>query len=131
MFGLGIDADGIPDELPIHAYPPVIDFLVEVILIPDKLRDRILGQPVLYCEFHFNIALVIGLEGFPFLPVMLRQVSCSAAVGLGGFARHTEIADEVFSLFHFLVIQLQHCTDAFQGEWKPHICSPDAGAFPG
>ena len=131
MFGLGIDADGIPDELHIHSYPTVIDFLVEVILIPDELWDRILGQPVLYCEFHFNIALVIGLEGFPFLPVMLRQVSCAAAVGLGGFARHTEIADEVFSLFHFLVIQLQHCTDAFQGEWKPHICSPDAGAFPG
>ena len=106
MFGLGIDADGISHKLHIHTNATVIDFLVEVILIPDELRDWILSQPVLHCEFHFNIALVIGLEGFPFLPVMLRQVSCAAAVALSGFARHTEIADEVFSLFHFLVIQL-------------------------
>ena len=43
----------------------VVDFLIDVVFIPDLLRHREFGKTILYADLGFHIAYVIFFEGFP------------------------------------------------------------------
>ena len=68
----GIDDDGIFSQRPVNGDAPIVDFLVEMIFIPYRFRDRILLQPLLDDHFHFHIPFVVGLEQRPFIGCMPR-----------------------------------------------------------
>ena len=74
---------------------PVVDFLIEMILIPYEIRHREFCQLFFDGKLHLNIALIIFFEQCPFVGVMHRKIASAATVLLGGAARLTEVFDKV------------------------------------
>lgn len=72
LLGLCVNCNGLFHEAHIQQDSPVIDFLVEMILVPDKIRHGELRQFLLDGKLYLHISLVIGLEQFPFLRGMAR-----------------------------------------------------------
>ena len=65
FLGSHVDLDGVLHQGHIQTYSTIIDFLVEHIFIPYRLRHRIFGETFLYCHLHFHVATVVRLEEFP------------------------------------------------------------------
>lgn len=42
------------------------------------------------------------------------KISSSAAIGFGRLAWNTEVADEIFTFFHFLVLKAKYRTGTFK-----------------
>lgn len=59
LTGTGIHFNGLMDQIHIQRDTPVIDLLINVIFLPDRLRDRELGKFGLNGHFHFHIAHVV------------------------------------------------------------------------
>jgi hypothetical protein len=81
-------------------------------------------------HFDFNIPFIIFLEEFPFFRCVRRHISCSSTVGFCGFTWNTEVTDEVFAFFEFLLLKTKNSTYTFKGEWQPHVGRPYHRAFP-
>ena len=62
-----VNLDGILHERHIKPYSTIIDFLVEHIFLPHRLRHRIFGQTFLDRHLHFDIAAIVRLKEFPLL----------------------------------------------------------------
>ena len=95
----GIHLDGILHQGHIEPYSSVIDFLVEHILIPHRLRHRVFGQSLLNRHFHFHVAPIVGFEKFPLIARRLMK------------GRYGETANERLALGHFLSFQTQYTAD--------------------
>ena len=129
--GALVKGDGVGYQLHIHANASVVDFLVQVILVPQEFRHREVLQFFLDGELDFNISFIVGNEGGPFLWSMLWQITGTASVAFCRFTGYAEVADQVRAFRHFLLVQLKNGTDAFEGKWQPHYRTPDKGAAPG
>ena len=67
-----IESDCVFNHGHIQGDPSVIDFLIEMVFIPDKIRNRVFDQTLLDRHFHFHIPAVVFLEADPFFAVVLR-----------------------------------------------------------
>ena len=126
LLRLGVNVDGSLHQRHVHEDAPVVDFLVEVVLIPNEVRYGELRQPRLDAKLHLNVPGVVFLEQRPFLRVVPREVPGAPAVLLGGTAGLTEVFDEVGAFFHFLLVQLQHRAHTLEGQRQTHVRAPDA-----
>ena len=104
-----VDGNGAAHQSHVHGEAPVVDLLVEVILIPYRIWHRILPQPLLNAHFSFHVAQVVGFEGRPFVGRISGQMPLSV------LARNTEILDEVFAFRELLLIQPQCGSSILQG----------------
>ena len=129
--GTLIDGNGLFHQHHVKLYAPVVDLLVEIVFLPQEIRHGELRQLLLDRHLGFHVTLVIRDEGGPPYRVMLREIACPAAVGLGRLTGDTEIADERLALSHLLVFQLQNFADPLQREGQPHVRAPYQGAAPG
>ena len=84
-----------------------VDKLVEFPLLLYCIRNRKRRKAA--CDLHFcdNILTVVVDKQLPFCGVMLRQISCSTAVGLGGLAGGAEILDQRFTGRELLLVRRQ------------------------
>ena len=105
-FGPFIKGDGVFHHIHIQGDTSVVDLLIEMIFIPDEVRDRVFRQALLYRHLDFHIALIVFLKEFPFLRIMLRKIPGATAVCLGWFTGSTEVADQIFALFQLLILKL-------------------------
>ena len=115
LAGLRIDGDGIAHQRHVNSDAPVVNLLVEVILLPHLVRHRKVAQTFLYSQLSFYIAQVVGFEGRPFFRGIRRHVPCAI------LARNTEILDEVFAFRELLLIQPQRKTRILQGQRQTKI----------
>ena len=102
------------DQFTVNHDPTVIDPLVHAVklLFPVWYGEfRQLASDLL---FHIHVTDAVCLKQLPLLRSIGRKVSCPAPVCLGGLARHTEIADEVFAFRHLFLIKVQCSPHAFQ-----------------
>ena len=108
-----VDGNSLLYKCHIQTDAAVIDFLIQMIFIPDEIGNRETGQLLLDAHLGFHITQVICLELLPLFHIVLRKIPGSAAIGLGRGAGNTEVFDEIFSLGQFLLLQSQNCTHPF------------------
>lgn len=72
--GVGVDADGVFHQTHVNKDAPVIDFLVELILILDKIRDGEFHQPCLDSHFYFYISVIVVFESGPLIRGMAGEI---------------------------------------------------------
>ena len=127
--GAGVHADGLTNQLHVYSDTPIVDLLVEMILVPDGLRHREPGQLLLDGHLRFHIPEVVGFEPFPFLRGVLRVMAIGDAVPVLGWC--AEVADEVFALFQLLLLQAEDSAHTLQREGKAQGRRPHHRAAPG
>ena len=128
--GAGIHVDSGTDQLHIQPDATVVDFLIDVVFLPDLIRDREFSQPLLNAHLGLHVAQVVALKGVPFVRRVEGAVPGALAIGL---RRRTGLAEEFDQLLAFgqlLLFQPQHGTDTFQGERQAHCGSPDHRTAP-
>ena len=128
--GAGIHLDGFFHQNHVEPDASVVDFLINVIFLPDEVRYREIGKALLDCHLNLDVPLVIGLEGFPLLRIMEGHVTSAASIGFCRSTGNGEVFDECLALVHLLVFELQHLTDAFKGKRQSHRGRPDHRAAP-
>ena len=126
----GVHSDGLMHQLHIEGDTSVVNFLIDVILLPDHFRHRKLGELFLNGHFDLDITDVVPFEGSPLVRSVFRQVAGSTTIGLCRRTGLAEILDELFAFGQFLLFEAQNGTDTFQRQWQAHVSGPDHGAFP-
>ena len=112
--GAGVHSDGLMHQLHIKGDASVVDFLIEVVLLPDCFRHRELGELFLNGHLDLDITDVVPFEGVPLVGSVFRQVAGSTAIGLCRRTGLAEILDELFAFGQLLLSEAQNSTDAFQ-----------------
>ena len=112
--GPGIHLDRLMHQLHVDGDTAIVDLLVEVILLPNVLRNWELCELLLNGHLDFDIPDVVALERFPFIRGMPGQVPGSASVRFRWRTRLAEVFDELLALGQLLFPEPQHGTDAFQ-----------------
>ena len=84
------------------------------VLVPHKIRQRVLPQFFLNGHLDFHVPLVVGLEDFPFLRCVRGGVKMAIAILVNG--RCAEVPDQGSSFAHLLLLQLQDGSNLRQGE---------------
>ena len=132
QFGAGstVHLNGLPHQFHIQPHTPIIDLLIQVVLVPYAVRHRKFRKPSLDSHFGFHITDIVFFESQPLIRGMGRKVAGTLTVGFRGRTGLTKILDEFFAFSQLLLFQTQHGTDAFQGKRQSHCGSPDHGAFP-
>ena len=126
--GAGIHIDGLPNKRQIKGNTTIIDFLIDVVFIPDKVWYRKLLQPILNGHLGFNITDVIPFKGRPFIGRVIGEVSGTLAVGFGRGAGLTEELDQFLALGEFLLFQTKYSADSLKRQRQPHRGSPIVAA---
>ena len=124
-----VTTDGLGHQGAVQQNAPVVDALVEMVVLPLLLGDRETGQSLLDGHLRLYIPEVVGFEGGP----LLRRVCRKAAKGgaIPGLRRCAEIAHQVFALLEFLLLQAQHGAGPLQREGQTQGSRPHHGAVPG
>ena len=112
--GAGVHSYGLMHQLHIEGDTSVVNFLIEVILLPDHFRHRKLGELFLNGHLDLDITDVVPFEGSPLVRSVFRQVAGSTTIGLCRRTGLAEILDELFAFGQFLLSEAQNSTDAFQ-----------------
>ena len=92
----------------------IIDFLIDVVLVPDIFRYGEFGQCLLYGLLNLDIAAVVRLEEVPFFRKVLRQVAGPAAVGLRRRTRRAVELYKVLALTELLAVEPEYGSGALQ-----------------
>ena len=122
--GLFIHGDGVFHQRPVQRDAPVVDLLIEVILLPHLVRHRVIPQALLNAHLCFHIAQVVGFEGGPPVRSVCREMT-RAILG-----RNTEILDQILALGQLLLVQPQRRSGILQGQRQAEIGRPDHRAVP-
>ena len=125
-----VDGNSLLHKRHIQSDATVINFLIKMVFIPNKIGNRETGQLPLDAHLGFHITQVICLELLPLFHIVLRKIPGSAAIGLGRCTGYTEVFDEIFPLGQFLLLQSQNCTHSFQGQRQAECCRPHHRAVP-
>ena len=112
--GAGVHSYGLMHQLHIEGDTSVVNFLIEVILLPDHFRHRKLGELFLNGHLDLDITDVVPFEGSPLVRSVFRQVAGSTTIGLCRRTGLAEILDELFAFGQFLLSEAQNGTDTFQ-----------------
>src|SRR5699024_12433685 len=123
-----IHGNGLLNKIHIHLYASIVDFLVEMILIPDVLWYWKLDQSLLYLYFCLHITLVICFELLPFIDFISGWVTSATTIYFFWSAWKTKISYQVVTFRQLLFLKSQHCTYTFQSKRKHHIRRPNHGA---
>ena len=102
------------DQFTVNHDSTVVDPLVHAVKLLFPVCYREFRQLISDLFFHIHVTDAVCLEQLPFLRSIRWKVSYPAPVCLGRLARHTEIADEVFSFRHFLLIKVECFPHTFQ-----------------
>src|SRR5574344_292037 len=97
-----IHGNGLLNKIHIHLYASIVDFLVEMILIPDVLWYWKLNQSLLYLYFCLHITLVICFKLLPFISFIGWQITSSTAICFCWSTGNTKVTDQVFTLCQLL-----------------------------
>ena len=89
-------------QQPVHPHAPVIDLLIQCIVRPFLLRQRILLQHLSDGTLGLHILRIVLLVHRPFFRRVAGTVAHAPAVGFGGLAGNGKIADKILAFFHFL-----------------------------
>ena len=109
--GTGIHLDGLLHELHIDADATVVDFLVDVVFLPDLWRYRELGELPLDAHLGLYVTGIVALEQLPLVRRMEGPVSGALAIRLGGKTGLAEVFDELLALGELLLLQTENGTD--------------------
>ena len=104
--GAGIHFDGLLDQVHVDADTAVVYFLIDVVLIPDKIRHREICELLLNRHLDLDVSPVVSFEGFPFFRIIGGKVTGSAALCLCRSAGNGEVFDESLAFIHLLVLEL-------------------------
>ena len=130
MTGTGIHINSRTNQFHVQPDATVVDLLIDVVFLPDLIRDREFSQPLLDAHLGLHVAQVVALEGVPFVRRMEGAIPGALAVCLRGSAGLAEEFDQLLAFGQFLLFQPQHGTDTLQGERQAHCGSPDHRAAP-
>ena len=130
MTGTGIHINSRTNQFHVQPDATVVDLLIDVVFLPDLIRDREFSQPLLDAHLGLHVAQVVALEGVPFVRCVEGVVPGALAIGLRRRTGLAEEFDQLLALGQLLLFQPQHGTDAFQGERQAHCGSPDHRAAP-
>lgn len=62
-----VDPQCLPDHSLVNHDAAFVDLLIQMVLIPDKVRNRIILQALLDLYFHLHIAIIVFFEQLPFI----------------------------------------------------------------
>ena len=124
-----IAADSLSYQGAVQQDAPVVDALVEMVVVPLFRGNREPGQLLLNGHLRLHIPEVVGFEGRP----LLRRICGKAAEGgaIPGLCRRAEIAHQVFALLELLLLQPQHGAHPLQRKGQSQGSRPHHGAVPG
>ena len=111
------------EKVAIHFGQPdatVVNLLIDVVFLPDLIRDREFSQPLLDAHLGLHVAQVVALEGVPFVRCVEGAVPGALAIGLRRRTGLAEEFDQLLAFGQFLLFQPQHGTDTLQGERLSH-----------
>ena len=131
LVGLFIHVDGVFHQSHVDQDAPVVDLLVDAVLVPHFVRHGIVGQPALDLHFRFHVAPVVHDELLPPVGGVRGKIPGALPVGLGRSAGTAEVADQVSARFQLLLLQPQHRAGAGERKRKTEIGRPDHRAAPG
>ena len=123
--GQRVKLDGVFDNLHVQPDAAVIDLLIQMVFVPDKLRHRESGQLSLNGDFRIHVPQIVCLEHRPPVRRIGRAVARPAVVRFSRFARLTEILDQVFAGRQLLLFQLEYSANACKGKRKAKVRRPD------
>ena len=124
-----VTADGLGHQGAVQQDTPVVDALVEMVVVPLFRRNRKAGQLLLNGHLRLHIPKVIGFEGNPLLRGVCRKPAEGGAIL--GLSRRAEITHQVFAFLELLFLQPQHGAHPFQREGQTQSSRPHHGAVPG
>ena len=119
--GQGIHSDGVFHELHVQSDPTIVDLLIQMVLVPDKIRHREAGQFLLDRHLCFNVAQVIAFEHGPLVRCVGWTIPCSAAVRFCWRTRLAEETDQIFACFQLLFFEPEHSAHAGEGKRETEI----------
>ena len=90
--GAGIHINSLPDQRKVDSHAAIIDFLIDVVFIPDGVWHRELLQALLYGHLCLNVTDVVSLESGPFIRRVIGVVSGALTVSL---CRSAGLAEEL------------------------------------
>ena len=128
--GSGIHLDRLMHQFHIDGDAAIVDLLVEVVFLPDRIRNGEPGELILNGHLDLDVTDVVPLERSPLVWGMPRQIPGSTTVCFRRRTGLAEVSDEVFALGQLLFPEAQHGSDTFQGKRQTHIRRPDHGALP-
>lgn len=105
----------LPDKRQIDSHATIIDFLIDVVFLPERIRHRKFLQALLNGHLGLNVSDVIPFEGCPLLRRVIWIVSGPLAICLCRSTGLAEVLDEVFSFSELLFFQTEDGTDTFEG----------------
>ena len=114
LLTLGIHEKSTFHKVHINTNAPVIDFFIQVILIPNLIRNRKSCEFLLYPHFRFHISQIVCFKTVPFFHIMHWKISGTSAICFCGRTRNTEILNQILSFRQFLLLQAQNSTNTFQ-----------------
>ena len=114
----------------VNHHTPVIDALIEVVVVPLEGRHREALQFVPYIPLCPDILQTVRFEALPLSGSVQRKVARPAAVGCCGLTGLAEILDQVFTRLVFLFSCLQHNSRLFQCERERQARRPHHGTAP-
>ena len=119
---LGIAEDCVCHQFTVNQNATVVDLLVHLVEPHLTFGNWVVPQLVADLTLRIHISDTVGFEPLPLFRLVGREVSGSAAVGLGRLTWHGEEADKVCTFLQLLSLNVQHLTNAVQGEGQSQHC---------
>ena len=109
-FGLFVHADGLFHQLAVDQNAPIVDFLIEVVFLPDAVWYRIFAEPLENLDFNFYIPDIVSLKGVPASGGVFREIPLPPFRPAGS----AEVADKVSAFLQLLLLQTKDRTNFLQ-----------------
>ena len=116
------------DQFIVNTNTAIVDLLIEIKLLPDRIGNRKAGKPTVDLHFSFYIALVICLENCPLFRRIYRCVKMRHAVHR--FVGYTKVFNESFALRHFLLFNMQRLACICKCRRQRQRAAVNHGAMP-
>ena len=114
--GAGIHINSLSDKRQVNRHTAIIDFLIDVVFLPDRIRHREFLQALLNGHLSLDVTDVIALKSGPFLRRVVWIVSGALTVCLCRSTGLAEELDQILALGELLFLQTEDRADAFEGE---------------
>lgn len=103
-----VTGNGLLHQLRVDLYAPVIDTLIDPVVLPLLHRHREFLQPFINVHLSVNILNAVILKLLPVRRVMLRKIPGTHPITLRWLTGHGKQLDQPLAFLVFLLAGLQH-----------------------
>ena len=104
--GYTIHLNSLFDKGHIEGNAVVVDALVDMVFIPNRVGYGKVNEALLYLHFGFNVPGVVGFEAFPLVWGIGWEVACTTTIAFRRLTRNAEILYKVFTFGELLFVEL-------------------------